>query len=126
MEVFAIGLLGLAGKYISDRFKNNTDDEYIENTEEKNDEDTYATTVNSFDQKKRVQETMDSVALEKKVLSDDPHNKNIIPPLFNKRVYSLDTENKYLSASIILATEYIAVLKKNPLLLANLQFIIKT
>ena len=30
MEVFAIGLLGLAGKYISERFSNNTDDNYIE------------------------------------------------------------------------------------------------
>jgi hypothetical protein len=32
MEVLAtIGLVGLAGKYISDRFNNNTDDNYIEN-----------------------------------------------------------------------------------------------
>ena len=37
MEVFAIGLLGLAGKYISDRFVNNTDDNYIEDNTE-NDE----------------------------------------------------------------------------------------
>ena len=109
MEVFAIGLLGLAGKYISDRFKDNTDDEYIDNssendnTIENNDEytiqETYSTSANGFDQKRRVQDTMDRVTAEKKKLSEDPHNKNIIPPLFNKRVYALDAENKYLSSA---------------------------
>jgi len=110
MEVLAtIGLVGLAGKYISDRFNNNTDDNYI--SEDYTDDDTievdknysvqetYATTANGFDQKKRVQDTMDRVTKEKRILSEDPHNKNIIPPLFNKRIYSLDKENKYLSAS---------------------------
>jgi len=110
MEVLAtIGLVGLAGKYISDRFNNNTDDNYIDNhTEDDNTievnknytvQETYATTVNGFDQKQRVQDTMNRVTEEKKVLSDNPHNKNIIPPLFNKRLYELDTENKYLSAA---------------------------
>ena len=101
MEVLAIGLFGLAGKYISERFKNNTDDEFEEETIE---EDVYVDTViskpsNGFDQKGRVQEVMDKVTKEKKILSDDPHNKNIIPTLFNKRVYDLDTENKYLSST---------------------------
>ena len=110
MEVLAtIGLVGLAGKYISERFNNNTDDNYIEDnyehdhTIEVNKEytiqQTYSTTSNGFDQKQRVQDTMEKVTKEKKVLSQDPHNKNIIPPLFNKRVYTLDKENKYLSAS---------------------------
>jgi hypothetical protein len=110
MEVLAtIGLVGLAGKYISDRFNNNTDDNYIDDQTENDNtievdknysiQETYSTTTNGFDQKKRVQDTMDSVTKEKKILSDDPHNKNIIPPLFNKRVYSLDTENKYLSSA---------------------------
>jgi hypothetical protein len=109
MEVLAtIGLVGLAGKYISDRFNNNTDDNYIDNetddTVEVNKnysvQETYATTTNGFDQKKRVQDTMDRITEEKKILSEDPHNKNIIPPLFNKRVYALDTENKYLSSAL--------------------------
>jgi hypothetical protein len=110
MEVLAtIGLVGLAGKYISDRFNNNTDDNYIDNHTESDDtievnknytiQETYATTANGFDQKKRVQDTMNRVTNDKKILSEDPHNKNIIPPLFNKRVYSLDTENKYLSGN---------------------------
>jgi hypothetical protein len=109
MEVIGIGLLGLAGKYISDRFVNNTDNNYIENDVEdddtiENDEDytvqnTYTTTANSFDQKRRVQDTMDNVTSAKKKASESPHTKNIIPPLFNKRVYSLDAENKYLSAA---------------------------
>ena len=100
MEVFAIGLLGLAGKYISERFSNNTDDNYIEDKDTENDEEnTYSVTTNGFDQKRRVQDTMNNVTLEKKQMSMDPNNKNIIPPLFNKRVYKLDTENKYLSAS---------------------------
>ena len=109
MEVIAIGLLGLAGKYISDRFQNNTDDEYIENTDEDDDtieynkdyttQETYATSVNGFDQKKRVQDTMNNVTAEKKKMSELPHTQNIIPPLFNKRVYALDAENKYLSSS---------------------------
>jgi len=104
MEVFAIGLLGLAGKYISDRFVNNTDDNYIEDNTENDDtvetiQNTYSTTSNSFDQKRRVQDTMDNVTYEKKKASENPHSKNIIPPLFNKRVYSLDAENKYLSAA---------------------------
>ena len=110
MEVLAtIGLVGLAGKYISDRFNNNTDDNYIEDHSDNDDtievnknytvQETYATTANGFDQKKRVQDVMDSVTKEKKILSDDPHNKNIIPSLFNKRLYTLDTENKYLSAA---------------------------
>jgi len=109
MEVIAIGLLGLAGKYISDRFQNNTDDEYIENTEDDDEtleynkdyttQETYATSVNGFDQKKRVQDTMNNVTAEKKQMSESPHTKNIIPPLFNKRVYALDAENKYLSAA---------------------------
>ena len=54
------------------------------------------TTTNGFDQKKRVQETMTVQALEKKELSNDPNNKNIIPTLYNKRLYDLDSENKYL------------------------------
>jgi hypothetical protein len=109
MEVLAIGLLGIAGKYISDRFVNNTDNEYIEDSSENDDtiendkeytiQNTYSTSANGFDQKRRVQDTMDNVAALKKKASEDPHNKNIIPPLFNKRTYSLDTENKYLSAS---------------------------
>ena len=109
MEVVTIGLLGLAGKYISDRFVNNTDDNYIEdNTEDddiiENDEEytiqnTYSTTSNGFDQKRRVQDTMNNVTFEKKKKSESPHTKNIIPPLFNKRVYALDAENKYLSAA---------------------------
>ena len=101
MEVLAIGLFGLAGKYISERFKNNTDDEFEEETIE---EDVYVDRVisqpsNGFDQKGRVQDAMDKVTKEKKLLSDDPHNKNIIPTLYNKRVYDLDTENKYLSST---------------------------
>jgi len=101
MEVLAIGLIGLAGKYISERFKNNTDDEFNEETIE---EDEYVERVitqpsTGFDQKGRVQDAMDKVTKEKKLLSDDPHNKNIIPTLFNKRVYDLDTENKYLSST---------------------------
>ena len=89
MEVLAIGLFGLAGKYISERFKNNTDDEFEEETIE---EDVYVDRVisqpsNGFDQKGRVQDAMDKVTKEKKLLSDDPHNKNIIPTLYNKRVY---------------------------------------
>jgi len=100
MEVLAIGLLGLAGKYISERFTNNTDDNYIEDDDIENDEEnTYSVTTNGFDQKRRVQDTMNNVTLEKKQMSMDPHNKNIIPTLFNKRLYKLDTENKYLSAS---------------------------
>ena len=109
MEVLGIGLLGLAGKYISDRFVNNTDDDYIDNSSENDDtiernkeytiQNTYSTTANSFDQKRRVQDTMDNVTLEKKLASDNPHTKNIIPPLFNKRVYAKDAENKYLSAA---------------------------
>jgi len=94
MEVLAIGLLGLAGKYISDRL--NKEDSDIE-TDEEDEIISISTTRNGFDQKKRVLESMDSVVKEKKILSDDPHNKNIIPQLFNKRVYDLDTENKYLS-----------------------------
>jgi len=109
MEVIAIGLLGLAGKYISDRFVNNTDDNYIEDDTENDDtiekdreytvQNTYSRTVNSFDQKRRVQDTMNNITAEKKKMSHEPFTKNIIPPLFNKRVYNLDTENKYLSAS---------------------------
>jgi len=110
MEVLAaIGLLGLAGKYISERFNNNTDDEYIDDSTENDDtievnknytvQETYPTTSNGFDQKQRVQDTMNRVTKEKKILSDSPHTKNIIPPLFNKRVYSMDAENKYLSAA---------------------------
>ena len=109
MEVLAIGLLGLAGKYISDRFVNNTDDNYIDNNVEDDDtiendkeytvQNTYATTANGFDQKRRVLDTMDNVTYEKKKASENPHSKNIVPPLFNKRVYDLDTENKYLSAA---------------------------
>ena len=109
MEVLAIGLLGLAGKYISDRFVNNTDDNYIDNNTEDNDtiendkeytiQNTYSTTANGFDQKRRVIDTMDNVTFEKKKASEDPQKKNIIPPLFNKRVYALDAENKYLSAA---------------------------
>jgi hypothetical protein len=98
MEVLAIGLLGLAGKYISERFANQTDDEYIEKDENNLDEDVY-TTSNGFDQKKKVLEAMDSVTLEKKLLSQDPNNNNIIPNLYNKRVYTLDNENKYLSSN---------------------------
>jgi hypothetical protein len=96
MEVLAIGLLGLAGKYISDRFNNNKNDDYIESDEEYEHE--IPVTRNGFDQKKRVLEAMDSKVKEKKVLSNDPNNKNIIPSLYNKRVYPLDTENKYLSS----------------------------
>ena len=101
MEVLAIGLFGLAGKYISERFKNNTDDEFNEETIE---EDDYEDRVISqpstgFDQKGRVQDAMNKVTKEKKLLSDDPHNKNIIPTLYNKRTYDLDTENKYLSST---------------------------
>jgi len=109
MEVIAIGLLGFAGKYISDRFVNNTDDNYIEDNTESDDtlenneeytvQNTYPATRNGFDQKKRVQDTMDNVTFEKKKASESPHTKNIIPPLFNKRVYALDAENKYLSAA---------------------------
>ena len=107
MEVLAIGLLGLAGKYISERFTNNTDDEYIEDVEDIEDEEVnniepvknIITTSNGFDQKKRVQETMTAKSAEKKELSNDPNNKNIIPTLYNKRVYDLDSENKYLSTN---------------------------
>jgi len=94
MEVLAIGLLGLAGKFISDRFNNNKNDDYIESDEE---EYEIPVTRNGFDQKKRVMEAMNSVVKEKKVLSNDPNNKNIIPSLYNKRVYTMDTENKYIS-----------------------------
>jgi len=93
MEVLAIGLLGLAGKYISDRFNN--DD--IESDDEDDMIHISSSTSNGFDQKRRVLETMDSIVEEKKNLSNDPYNKNIIPQLFNKRVYDSDTENKYLS-----------------------------
>jgi len=117
MELLAIGLLGLAGKYISERFTNNTDDEYIEDTDDTDDADNIddtddmsntpnvenvkgtVTTANGFDQKKRIQETMAVQALEKKELSNDPNNKNIIPTLYNKRLYDLDSENKYLSSN---------------------------
>jgi len=93
MEVLAaIGLLGLAGKYISERFNNNTDDEYIDDSTEN--DDTIEVNKNYT-----VQETLNRVTKEKKILSDSPHTKNIIPPLFNKRVYSMDAENKYLSAA---------------------------
>ena len=98
MEVLAIGLLGLAGKYISDRFANQTEDEHIEKYENNLDEDVY-TTSNGFDQKNKVLEAMDSVTLQKKILSQDPNNNNIIPNLYNKRVYTLDNENKYLSSN---------------------------
>jgi len=98
MEVLAIGLLGLAGKYISDRFINQTDDDYIERIPE-DDEDNIIRTTNGFDQKNKVLEAMDSVTLEKKILSTNPNNNNIIPNLYNKRLYDSDTENKYLSSN---------------------------
>jgi hypothetical protein len=94
MEVLAIGLLGLAGKYINDRF--NADQE--ESEVESDDEIIHISrTRNGFDQKKRVLETMESTVAEKKNASEDPNNKNIIPLLYNKRKYNLDIENKYLS-----------------------------
>ena len=112
MEVLAIGLLGLAGKYISERFTNNTDDEYIEDAEDTEDTEdaeneinntepikNIMITSNGFDQKKKVQETMTAKSAEKKELSNDPNNKNIIPTLYNKRIYDLDSENKYLSTN---------------------------
>jgi hypothetical protein len=96
MEVLAIGLLGIAGKYISDRFINNKNDNYIESDEE-DDDNIIIETRNGFDQKKRVMEAMESKVQEKKLLSNDPNNNNIIPSLYNKRVYAMDTENKYTS-----------------------------
>jgi len=107
MEVLAIGLFGLAGKYISERFKNHTDDECDDNNNPNQDnpdvinedDEGNDTTVNGFDQKYKVQDVMDAVTRHKKILSEDPHNKNIIPTLFNKRVYDKDTENKYLSST---------------------------
>jgi len=107
MEVLAIGLFGLAGKYISERFKNHTDDECDDSNNPNKDnpdvinedDEGNSTTVNGFDQKYKVQDVMDAVTRRKKILSEDPHNKNIIPTLFNKRVYDKDTENKYLSST---------------------------
>ena len=95
MDLLAIGLLGIAGKYISDRFTNQTNDEYIEDSL---DEIPLTQSTIGFDQKERVQDSMRNVVKEKKILSNDPHNKNIIPTLYNKRVYDLDAENKYLSS----------------------------
>jgi hypothetical protein len=94
MEVLAIGLLGLAGKYINDRFNTEQEESEIESDDEII---SISTTRNGFDQKKRVLETMASVVSEKKNASEDPNNNNIIPQLYNKRGYNLDTENKYLS-----------------------------
>jgi hypothetical protein len=98
MEVLAIGLLGLAGKYINDRFNTDHEEPEIESEIESDDEIiSISTPRNGFDQKKRVLETMNSVVEEKKNLSNDPNNNNIIPQLYNKRVYNLDTENRYIS-----------------------------
>jgi hypothetical protein len=100
MEVLAIGLLGFAGKYISERFSNkNDEDEEDEEDVIKNTGNKSGSIVNGFDQKNKVQEKMNEVALDKKNLSNDPNNKNIIPTLYNKRTYELDVENKYLSSN---------------------------
>ncbi len=95
MEVLALGLLGIAGKYISERFSNQTDEQFIEEDSDYEEVETN----NNFDQKDRVQNTMDVLAKKKKELSENPNNNNIIPNLYNKRKYELDAENKYLSAA---------------------------
>ena len=59
MEVLAIGLLGIAGKYITDRFNNNKEDMQIESDEEEYNDDEIQSQVNGFDQRKRVSDTMD-------------------------------------------------------------------
>ena len=99
MEVLAIGLLGIAGKYISERFTNNDDEDDDDDEDIENFNNKPESIVNGFDQKNNVQKKMADVALDKKNLSNDPNNKNIIPTLYNKRTYDLDTENKYMSSN---------------------------